>query len=145
MSAVYLMVMGKVLAIDHGTKRMGLAITDEARIIATGLDTVPASDIKRVLHEIFGRENVDTIVVGLPLRLNTAESDATKRVREVVRFLEKEFRGKEIVTYDERFTSKIAERTMLATGSKKKQRQQKGKLDMISATVLLQDYLASVS
>lgn len=134
--------MGKVLAIDHGTKRIGLAITDADRIIASGLETVPAQDIFRRLQELVENEGVDEIVVGLPVRLNLQESEATHRVKEFVRALEKRFKQIKIATYDERFTSKIAAQTMLMAGAKKKQREQKGTIDMVSATVILQDYLA---
>lgn len=137
--------MGKILAIDHGTKRIGLAITDALRIIASGLDTIPAADIEHVLDGLFHKEDIDVVVVGLPLRLNTQDSDTTRRVREFVRYLQKRYPEKEIVLYDERFTSKIAQQTMISGGATKKQRRDKAKLDMISATVLLQDYLASIS
>ena len=137
--------MGKILAIDHGTKRIGLAITDQLRIIASGLDTIPAAEIEPVLDGLFQKEEIDQVVVGLPLRLNAQDSDTTRRVREFVRYLQKRYPAKVIVTYDERFTSKIAQQTMIMAGAKKKQRQEKGKLDMISATVLLQDYLAFIS
>lgn len=137
--------MGKILAIDHGTKRIGLAITDQLQIIASGLDTIPAADIEHVLDGLFHKEDIEQVVVGLPLRLNAQDSDTTRRVREFVRYLQKRYPEKVIVTYDERFTSKIAQQTMIMAGAKKKQRQEKGKLDMISATVLLQDYLAFIS
>jgi len=137
--------MGKILAIDHGTKRIGLAITDQLRIIASGLDTIPAAEIEHVLDGLFQKEEIDQVVVGLPLRLNAQDSDTTRRVREFVKYLQKRYPEMEVVTYDERFTSKIAQQTMIMAGAKKKQRREKGKLDMISATVLLQDYLAFIS
>ena len=137
--------MGKILAIDHGTKRIGLAITDQLRIIASGLDTIPAAEIEHVLDGLFQKEEIDQVVVGLPLRLNAQDSDTTRRVREFVKYLQKRYPEMEVVTYDERFTSKIAQQTMIMAGAKKKQRREKGKLDIISATVLLQDYLAFIS
>jgi len=137
--------MGKILAIDHGTKRIGLAITDALGILASGLDTIPAAEIEHVLDGLFQKEEIDQVVVGLPLRLNAQDSDTTRRVREFVKYLQKRYPEMEVVTYDERFTSKIAQQTMIMAGAKKKQRREKGKLDMISATVLLQDYLAFIS
>ena len=137
--------MGKILALDHGTKRIGVAICDELRIIASGLETIAANDIIVYLRTMFEKEQIDEVVVGLPVRLNLQESAATQRVREFIRHLEKKFPERKFVTYDERFTSKIAERSMIEAGAKKKQRAKKETIDMISATILLQDYMSFLS
>lgn len=132
-----------MLAIDHGTKRMGLAISDELGIIASALDTVPAGEVFNRLKDLLEKEPIQEIVVGLPRRLNLEESQTTIRVREFVRALERKFPGVKVHTYDERLTSKIAAQTMLQAGARKKQRRTKEILDKISATVILQDFLAS--
>jgi putative Holliday junction resolvase len=135
--------MGRILAIDYGSKRVGLAVTDSLRIIATGLTTVHSKDVIKFLEDYFRKETVDTIVVGLPKTLMNEDSSSARFIDPFVKHLVKKFPGMQIVRFDERFTSSIAHQTMLSGGLKKKERQNKDTVDMISATILLQDYMTS--
>ncbi|MEL7145886.1 MAG: Holliday junction resolvase RuvX [Bacteroidota bacterium] len=137
--------MARVLAIDYGTKRVGLAVTDPLQIIASPLETVHSKDIINYLKDYFLKEPVNTIVVGLPKSLNNTQTNATPHVKAFVKHLSKVFEEKEIVLHDERFTSKMALDAMIQSGSKKKDRRQKGNIDKISAAIILQSYLASKS
>ncbi len=137
--------MGKILAIDFGLKRTGLAITDERCIIASGLDTVDSTKLMEVLETIVRKEEVTTIVVGEPRRLNGEDTHITQNVYLLKEALQKKFPGVEVLLFDERFTSKMAFQTMVYGGLKKKQRQQKGLIDKVSATILLQSYLSERS
>lgn len=137
--------MGKILAIDFGLKRTGLAITDERCIIASGLDTVDSTKLMEVLETIVRKEEVTTIVVGEPKRLNGEDTHITQNVYLLKEALQKKFPGVEVLLFDERFTSKMAFQTMVDGGLKKKQRQQKGLIDKVSATILLQSYLSERS
>ena len=133
--------MPRIMAIDYGSKRVGLAVTDPLRIIANGLTTVHSKDLISFLEVYFIKEEVDTIVVGEPRTLSNESSDSARFIEPFVKHLTKKFPGKKIVRYDERFTSRMAQQTMLQGGLKKKDRQDKGLVDMISATILLQDYM----
>lgn len=133
--------MARILAIDYGQKRVGLAVTDELQIIATGLDTVHVKDVFLYLKEYVLKENVDCFVVGEPKQLDNQSSDASKFIEPFVKKLKKEFPNISIERYDERFTSKMAFQTMIDSGLKKKQRQNKALVDEISATIILQSYL----
>ena len=133
------------MAIDYGTKRVGLAVTDPLRIIASPLDTVHSKDIVAFLKQYFQQEEVDVIVVGLPMSLDNTQTNATPHVRAFVKHISKVFTEKEIVLHDERFTSKMALDAMIQSGSKKKDRREKGNIDKISAAIILQSYLASKS
>ena len=135
--------MGRILAIDYGLKRVGVAVTDPLRIIATALDTYPNEKILSFLKEYVATEEVDEIVVGYPKNLNNKDTDATQPVRNFVMVLEKEFPTKSVILHDERFTSKMALATMIAGGTSKKDRRNKGTIDKISATIILQSYLES--
>lgn len=133
--------MNRILAIDFGLKRTGIAITDEANIIASPLTTVDSKDLMSFLKETVVKSKVGTIVLGEPKRLNNEDSHITENVRMLKTVLEKEFPAQKIVLMDERFTSKMAFQSMIDSGMKKKQRQEKGTVDMISAAIILQSYL----
>lgn len=133
--------MGRILAIDYGTKRTGLAVTDPLKIIATALDTVDTSTLVTFLKSYFSKEAVEAVVIGLPKRLDNTDSETAPAVRKFVEVFKATFAGIPISTIDERFTSSIAQQAMVQGGMKKKDRQTKGNVDKISATLILQDYL----
>ena len=133
--------MGRVLAIDHGRKRTGLAVTDPLRIIASALDTVPTADVISYLKAYLAREEVDGFVVGLPMGLDGRPTDATAGVEAFLKQLRKAFPGKWVETVDERFTSSLAKQAVLQSGIGRKARRDKAQLDRISATIMLQDWL----
>lgn len=135
--------MGRVLAIDYGQKRTGVAVTDSLQIIANGLATVPSAGMIGFLKEYFLKENVDCVVVGYPRQMNNTPSESMRFIEPFVNKLKKEFPDMPVCFYDERFTSKLAVRTMIDGGLKKKDRQNKGLIDEISAVILLQSYLES--
>ena len=135
--------MARILAIDYGQKRVGLAVTDPLQIIANGLDTVPATGVLDYLKKYLEKEPVEKIVIGLPKQMSGAESDAMKYIRPFVEQLQKAFPEMEIAYVDERFTSVLAQKAMLDGGLKKKDRQNKALVDKISATIILQTYLES--
>jgi putative Holliday junction resolvase len=135
--------MGRILAIDYGTKRTGLAVTDPSRIIATPLDTVDTGKLLAFLVNYLQKETVDEFVVGMPKTLMNEDSAIAPLVRAFVTELEKTFPGKLIHLADERFTSKIAQRAMIEGGMKKKERQKKENVDRISATIILQSFMDS--
>lgn len=134
--------MARVLAIDYGTKRTGIAVTDPMRIIATALETVDSEKLMKFLTAYFQREPVDQLVVGMPKSLSNEDTDMTPHVRRLVEQLNKLFPDKPVALIDERFTSSIALDAMVAGGMKKKDRRVKGNVDKISATLILQSYLA---
>jgi putative holliday junction resolvase len=133
--------MGRILAVDYGLKRTGLAVTDPLRIIATALDTVPTVDLVKYLTTYLQKENVDEFVVGMPKTLMNEDSEIAPQVRAFIEVLKKTFPDKPIHLADERFTSRMAMRTMIDGGMKKKDRQVKGNVDKISATIILQSFL----
>ncbi|HPJ53405.1 MAG TPA: Holliday junction resolvase RuvX [Flavobacteriales bacterium] len=133
--------MGRVLAIDHGRKRTGLAVTDPLRIIASALDTVPTAEVIAYLKAYLAREEVDGFVVGLPMGLDGRPTDATAGVEAFLKQLRKAFPGKWVETVDERFTSSLAKQAVLQSGIGRKARRDKAQLDRISATIMLQDWL----
>lgn len=133
--------MGRFLAIDYGTKRTGLAVTDPLKIIATALDTVETSTLLTYLKSYFQKEPVDQVIIGLPKKLNNTDSETAPAVRAFVEKFKTTFPATPISTIDERFTSSIAQQAMLAGGMKKKDRQTKGNVDKISAVLILQDFL----
>lgn len=135
--------MGRVLAIDYGLKRTGIAVTDPLRIIATPLETVASSSLIKFLQQYLQKEPVDEFVVGMPKTLLNEDSSIAPMVRKFVEELKKNFSGKPVTLMDERFTSSIAKRTLIDGGMKKKDRQNKANVDKISATILLQDFLNS--
>lgn len=133
--------MDRILAIDYGTRRVGIAVTDPMKIIASGLKTVPAHQIFDFLAAYFSEENVSEIVVGYPKTLNNQPSESVKYIKPFVERLKKLYPAKKISLMDERFTSKIALQSMIDGGMKKKQRQNKELVDQISASLILQGYL----
>lgn len=137
--------MGRIIAIDYGMKRTGLAVTDSLRIIANGLDTIETNNLLTFLENYFKTEKVDIIVLGLPKRLNNTDTHATQMVLDFKKVLETKFKDHKIEMLDERYTSKIAFNTMLAGGLKKSDRRDKSLIDKISATIILQDYLRTIA
>lgn len=133
--------MGKIIAIDFGLKRTGLAITDELKIIATGLETVESNNLMNYLIALFQKERIEKIILGEPKRLDGSDAHITQNVYLLKEALEKQFPGIPVVLHDERFTSKMAVEAMIAGGMKKKQRRDKAMIDKISATIILQEYL----
>jgi putative Holliday junction resolvase len=133
--------MGRILAIDYGTKRVGIAVTDPSRIIASGLTTVHSKDVISFLKDYFAREQVDCLVLGEPKQMDNTASESAVYVETFLKLLKKNFPLLQIERIDERFTSKMALRTMIDSGLKKKARQNKGLVDEISATIILQSYM----
>ena len=133
--------MGKVLAIDYGTKRTGIAITDAMQIIATGLGTIPTSSLDHFIANIVVKEEIDCFVVGEPKNLDGSDTNSSPYVNSFVRRLKKLYPGIFVHQIDERFTSKIAKQSILASGVNRKTRQNKSLVDQVSATIILQDYL----
>lgn len=134
--------MGRILAIDLGTKRTGLAVTDSLKLIANPMETIPTHQLEEFLKKYLSKEDVETIVIGLPKRLDNTDNEMTPRVMALKSRLAKLFPMLNLALVDERFTSKIALQTMIDMGSKKKDRREKeGNLDKISATIILQSYL----
>ena len=136
--------MGRILAIDYGSKRVGIAVSDNLRLIASSLASVHSSEVITFLENYFKTETVDIIVVGEPKTLQNNKSDSARFIDPFVVHLKKKFPDKQIERYDERFTSAIAHQTMLQGGLKKKDRQNKETVDRISATIILQDYMTFV-
>jgi putative Holliday junction resolvase len=134
--------MARLLAIDYGTKRCGIAVSDPLQIIAQGLTTVHSKDILTFLETYFQKEVVETIIIGEPKRMNGEATDATPHVNGFVKKLKEKFPAIKIERIDERFTSKMAFQTMIDSGLKKKARQNKELVDEISATIILQSFMA---
>ena len=133
--------MARILAIDYGLKRTGLAVTDPLKIIATGLTTVESGRLIPYLKDYFHREEVELIIIGEPKNWDASDTHATPLVKKILLELEKNFPSIPVQKIDERFTSKMASRAMIEMGLKKKQRQNKALVDEIAATILLQEYL----
>ncbi len=136
--------MGRILAIDYGLKRTGLAVTDTLQMIANGLATVPTAELIAYLSTYISKEKVETIVIGLPKQMNNEPSESMKYIEAFAALLKKNFSNIEITFYDERFTSVLAHRAMLDGGLKKKKRQNKELVDEISAVIILQSYLENI-
>ena len=135
--------MGRILAIDYGQKRVGLAVTDALQISANGLDTVLVHEVLDYLERYTKKEEVEKFVIGLPKQMNGQESDSMQYIRPFVVGLQRKFPTIELVYVDERFTSVLAHKAMFEAGLKKKDRQNKELVDKISATIILQSYLES--
>jgi len=133
--------MSRILAIDYGLKRTGLAVTDPLKIIATGLTTVESKQLIAFLKDYFSKEEVELMIIGEPKNLDDSDTHATQLVRNIIKELQKNFPTMPVKTVDERFTSKMASRAMIEMGLKKKQRQNKALVDEIAATIMLQEYL----
>ncbi|MDQ3392741.1 MAG: Holliday junction resolvase RuvX [Bacteroidota bacterium] len=133
--------MGRLVAIDYGTKRIGLAITDPLKIIASPLDTVHSKDVIEYLMQFDQKEGIEAFVVGMPKNLNNQDTSNSQQVRHFLNLLKKKFPDKPLFLEDERFTSKIALEAMIAGGMKKKDRRNKSNIDKISAVLILQSFL----
>ena len=133
--------MGRILAIDYGRKRCGVAVTDVMQIIATGLQTVPTAELMNFLKQYVQKELVDTFVVGHAKQMDATDSESMQYIKPFVEKLKKEFSHTPVELIDERFTSKIAFQAMIDGGLKKKQRQDKALIDTVSATIILQSYM----
>ncbi len=137
--------MGRLLAIDYGRKRCGIAVTDSLRIVATALATVPSGELIKFLKDYIGREQVDEIIVGLPKTLAGEESDSMRYITPAINRLKKELPGMPVVFYDERFTSTLAHRAMIDSGVRKMERRNKDAIDRMAAVIILNGYLESRS
>lgn len=134
--------MPRILAIDYGKKRIGLAVTDPLKMIANGLDTVATHTIFNYLESYFEKEEVDTIVIGAALQMSGEESETMEQIHPFKRRLEKLYPDKKIIFVDERFTSVLAQKAIIEGGIKKQERRHnKGLVDKVSATIILQSYL----
>lgn len=136
--------MGRILSIDYGAKRTGIAVSDPLRIIAGGLTTVETKQLERWLAQYMATEEVSTLVLGKPMQPNGQPSDTWRFVEPLFRRLKAAYPDKEVVLYDERFTSVLAHRTILDSGIGKMARRDKALVDKVSATIILQDYMASL-
>jgi len=134
--------MGRIMAIDYGRKRTGIAVTDELQLIANGLTTVASHDIFNFIRNYVQHEKVDAFVVGEPRQMNNQPSESLQFIIPFVNRLKKEYPDKTVEMVDERFTSKMAFQTMIDAGLKKKDRQNKELVDTISATIILQSYMS---
>jgi putative holliday junction resolvase len=136
--------MARILAIDYGGKRTGLAVTDPLQIIATGLATIQSRELIPYLKNYFAAEAVELIVIGLPKNWDESDTHGTPLVEAAIKQLKKAFPHIPLKTVDERYTSKMAKDAMLEMGMKKKDRRVKGNVDIIAATIILQEYLQSL-
>lgn len=135
--------MGRILSIDYGTKRVGLAVTDPLQIAANPLDTIPTSHIFEYIDNYLQKEKVDKIVLGYPMQTNGRESETMQPVQKFAAELRNKYPLTELIFVDERYTSVLAQRTMLEAGLKKKDRQNKSTVDKIAAVIILQSYMES--
>jgi putative Holliday junction resolvase len=136
--------MARILAIDYGGKRTGLAVTDPLQIIATGLITIESKELIPFLKKYFSTETVELIIIGLPKNWDESDTHGTALVQAAIKKLQKEFPAIPLKTVDERYTSKMAKDAMLEMGMKKKDRRVKGNVDLIAATIILQEYLQTI-
>ena len=136
--------MGRIIAIDYGTKRTGLAVTDPLRIIAGALETVETKQLEKYLADYFSKNDVDVIVLGKPSQMNGQPSETMRYIEPLAGRLRHAYPDKQVVLYDERFTSVIAHRTILESGIGKMARRDKALVDRISATIILQSYMDSL-
>jgi putative Holliday junction resolvase len=133
--------LGRILAIDYGTKRTGIAVTDPGQMIASPLETVASHELMLFLEGYFGREQVETLVVGHPRKLDHSESESMKQIRYFVAAFRKRFPHMKVEWMDERFTSSLARDALLEGGMKKSDRREKGVVDKVSASLILQSFL----
>ena len=136
--------MGRIIAIDYGTKRTGLAVTDPLRIIANALETVETKQLEKYLAEYFSKNDVDVIVLGKPSQMNGQPSETMRYIEPLAGRLRHAYPDKQVVLHDERFTSVMAHRTILESGIGKMARRDKALVDRISATIILQSYMDSL-
>ncbi|MCX6209700.1 MAG: Holliday junction resolvase RuvX [Bacteroidetes bacterium] len=135
--------MARIICVDYGGKRTGIAVTDPFQIIATALETIPSKELIPFLKKYTITEEVELLLIGYPLDLNDNPTHATALVNNAIKEIKKIFPNLPLQTVDERFTSKMASRAMVEMGMKKKDRQKKENTDMIAATIMLQEYLAN--
>lgn len=133
--------MGRILAIDYGRRRTGIAVSDPLQMIAGGLDTIETRELERWLAAYMAREEVSTIVIGKPMQMNGTPSETWRYIEPLAGRLRHAYPDKEVVFYDERFTSVLAHRAMIDGGMKKTARRDKAVVDKIAATIILEDYL----
>ena len=133
--------MARIIAIDYGGKRTGLAVTDPLQIIATGLTTIASNELIPFLKKYFSEEQVELIIIGLPKNWDESDTHGTPLVESAIKKIQKEFPDMPLTTVDERYTSKMAKDAMLEMGMKKKDRRDKKLVDEIAATIMLQEYL----
>jgi putative holliday junction resolvase len=136
--------MARILSIDYGGKRTGLAVTDPLKIIATGLTTVETPKLMAFLKDYFAREQVELVIIGMPVNWDDTATHATPLVQKFIVAFQKNFPSIPIKEVDERFTSKMASQAMFQMGLKKKQRQNKAMVDEIAATIMLQEYMRAI-
>jgi len=135
--------MGRLLAIDYGLKRTGIAVSDPLKIIATALDTIPSETLMSFLENYFKKESVDMIILGMPRRLNNAPSEMAMEVEKLMVLLKEKFPQIPIQTFGERHTSIAAQEAMIKGGMKKKDRREKSNIDKISAVLILQEFMST--
>lgn len=133
--------MARILAIDYGGKRTGIAVTDPLQIIATGLTTIESKALIQFLKNYVTGEEVSLIIIGMPKNLDDSDTHGTPLVKAAIQKIKKSFPGMEIIEVDERYTSKMAKAAMIEMGMKKKQRQNKKLVDEIAATIMLQEFM----
>ncbi|EIA08281.1 Holliday junction resolvase RuvX [Flavobacterium frigoris] len=133
--------MARILSIDYGQKRIGIAVTDEMQIIASGLTTIPSATAIPFLKDYFSKEKVEAVIIGEPKQMNGQPSESASIIKGFVTHFSNHFPDMKVIRMDERFTSKMAFQSMIDSGLNKKQRQNKALIDEISATIMLQDYL----
>lgn len=137
--------MGRIMAIDYGTRRTGIAVSDPLRIIAGALTTVETKQLEKFLADYFSKNEVDTVVLGKPVRMNGSPSDTMRYIEPLAARLRRSYPDKDVVLYDERFTSVLAHRTMIESGMGRMARRDKAVVDRISAAIILQSYMESIS
>jgi len=133
--------MGRLLCLDYGRKRVGVAVTDPLKIIASGLETIPTHEIREYLKSYIAREELDGLVVGYPKTVRNEPSEAVQYIDPFVKWFKKEFASIPLNLYDERFTSRMAERSLIESGVPKMARRDKSLIDKISASLILQSYM----
>ena len=137
--------MGRILAIDYGTRRTGIAVSDPLRIIAGALTTVETRQLEKFLADYFSKNDVDTIVLGKPVQMNGSPSETMRYIEPLAARLRRTYPDKDVVLYDGRFTSVLAPRTMIESGMGRMARRDKAVVDRISAAIILQSYMESLS
>ena len=137
--------MGRIMAIDYGTRRTGIAVSDPLRIIAGALTTVETKQLEKFLADYFSKNEVDTVVLGKPVRMNGSPSDTMRYIEPLAARLRRSYPDKEVVLYDERFTSVLAHRAMIDSGMGRMARRDKAVVDRISAAIIRQSYMESIS
>ena len=136
--------MARIICIDYGGKRTGIAVTDPLQIIATGIETIESRELIPYLKKYFATEEVELIIIGMPKNWDDSDTHGTPLVQAAIKKLKKEFPNMPLKTVDERYTSKMAKDAMLEMGMKKKDRRVKGNVDVIAATIMLQEYMQSL-